>query len=78
MTVLVELPDDLAERLSAVAANRGMTLEQLAVEVIQGWFPRSPSVSFIGIGASGDRSAAGRGHREALRQAFRDRPARDV
>jgi hypothetical protein len=75
---MVELPDDLGDRVSAAAAATGTTPEQLALEAIEARFPRSPTVSFIGVGASGERRSAGRDHRELIREAYADRPARDV
>jgi hypothetical protein len=53
VTVIVELPDELADRLSSVATRQGTTLEQLALEAIEGRFPVTPTLSFIGVGASG-------------------------
>ncbi len=59
MTVTLTLPDDVARRLEAAAAARGVTVEQLAVEVLGG--VESPAVTaegrsaletFIGSGAS--------------------------
>jgi predicted transcriptional regulator len=51
MTVTVPLPDDLAARLAAAAAERGITPEELLVEAVEAHLPRPRS--FVGIGASG-------------------------
>jgi hypothetical protein len=78
VTVTVELPDELAARISAAAATRGMTVEQLAVEVLASRYTGQPSISFIGVGASGGLQSPARDHHRTVRDAFRDRPARDV
>jgi hypothetical protein len=78
MTVTVELPDELGERLAVAAAATGTTPEQLALEAIEARFPQSPGVSFIGVGASRTGQRAGRDHRALVREAFTDRTARDV
>jgi hypothetical protein len=75
---MLELPDDLAERLAAAAAAHGTTVERLAVEVIEARFPAQNSLSFIGIGASGTKEPTGRLHHEVLREAFRERSARET
>ena len=59
MSVSVPLPDELASRLEAEAARRGMTPEQLAAEVIREHLPLEGRESsgaleaFFGIGDSG-------------------------
>ena len=78
MSVTVELPDELADRLATAAAGRGETLEQLAVETLEATFPARSAVSFIGVGASGEKAPTGRRHRELLRESSRSRPARDA
>jgi hypothetical protein len=37
MKLTIELPDILRERLASVAANRGVTLEELAKAYIEDW-----------------------------------------
>jgi len=74
----VELPDELATQISVAAAARGMTLEELAVEVLASRYSHPPTISFIGIGASGGQQPSARDHRQIIRDAFRDRPTRDV
>ena len=78
MSATVELPDELADRLATAAASRGETLEQLAVETLEATFPARQAVSFIGIGASGEKGPTGRRHRELLGDSARSRPARDA
>lgn len=55
----VELPEPLAERLAAEATRRGVTVESLAVETLEGHYghltPGSDSLdAFIGSFDSGD------------------------
>jgi plasmid stability protein len=63
MTVTLTLPDDVAQRLEAAAAARGVSVEQLAVEVLSGVDSppvtaegRSALEAFVGSGA-GDGSS---------------------
>jgi hypothetical protein len=51
MAVDMPLPDDLFRRLTAAAAERGMTVGDLLAEAVDAHLARPPS--FIGIGASG-------------------------
>lgn len=58
VSVTVKLPDDLAERLEAEAVRRGLSVEALAVETLEGHYRRRPTASdnldaFIGCAASG-------------------------
>jgi len=49
----IELPDDLLAALAEAAAERGITADQLAAEVIAARFgPRRRTLSFAGAGAS--------------------------
>lgn len=69
---MVHLPDELSERLAAAAAERGVSAERLAVEVIDAHLHRvksagePPSVpargrfGFIGMGHSGQRDLSER------------------
>jgi len=75
---MVELPDDLAQRLAAAAIAHGTTVERLAIEVIEARFPAPRTLSFVGIAASGVKEPVGRRHRQLLREAFGERPARDT
>ena len=62
VTVHVEVPEPLAGRLAAEAARRGVTVEEVAVEALEGVYgPLEPADSsdtlaaFIGCGSSGRR-----------------------
>jgi hypothetical protein len=58
MSMIVHVPDDIARRLEAAAAARGLTADALATEVLSSHIPEvsAPSqrrrLSFAGIGAS--------------------------
>jgi hypothetical protein len=61
MTVTVELPNPLAERIAAEAASRGLTVADLAVETLEGLYgatqaakPGDALQGFIGSFDSGD------------------------
>lgn len=56
----IELPDDVAAALAAAAAERGVTVDELAAETISARFgPIRRTLSFAAIGASTTgRSAA--------------------
>jgi hypothetical protein len=74
VSITVEIPDELAARLTEAAADRGTTVELLAVE----WLEDKASVvrrpRFVGVGSSGTKAPTGRRHRELIREAFA-RPA---
>lgn len=74
MTVTVELPGPLAERLTAEAARRGLTVEGLAVEALEGRYgPHTTNgdalEAFIGSFDSGDPDWAGTDTHELRAQA---------
>lgn len=49
----IELPDDVAAALAAAAAERGMSVDELAAETISARFgPVRRTLSFAAIGAS--------------------------
>ena len=51
----VELPDDLATRVKAVAAERGVSADEVVVEAVRAQLPGHEALrAFIGFGASGD------------------------
>ena len=57
MSMTVNVPDEVARRLEAAAAARGVTVEELAAEVRtdhapQVDAPRRRHLGFVGIGAS--------------------------
>ncbi|HTR71257.1 MAG TPA: hypothetical protein VMH41_13660 [Mycobacteriales bacterium] len=56
----VHIPDDLADRLSAEAAQRGVDAETLAGEILAEQLPASRSLGFASLG----RSTTGRGTAE--------------
>lgn len=53
MTLVVRLPEDLSRRVSAIAAERGVDAEQVAVEAIEAQLPAKHSLPFAGVGHSG-------------------------
>jgi predicted transcriptional regulator len=50
--ITIELPDELAERVSNAAAERGVAPEQLAGEVLAEQFPARRKLGFAGLGRS--------------------------
>ena len=58
MSMTLNVPDDVARRLQSAAAARGVTVEELAAEVLTdhvpdiGAAPRRRHLSFAGIGTS--------------------------
>ena len=58
MSMTVNIPDDVARRLEAAAGARGVTVEELAAEVLTDHVsdveaaPQRRRLSFAGIGAS--------------------------
>lgn len=58
MSMIVNVPDDVARRFEAAAAARGISVEELAAEVLAahapdaGAAPRRRRLSFAAIGAS--------------------------
>lgn len=77
MSITVEIPDELAARLAEAAADRGTTVERLAVEWLEDKASSPRRLSFIGIGSSGTKAPTGRRHRELIREAFGPRPAHE-
>jgi hypothetical protein len=77
VSITVEIPDELAARLSRAAADRGTTVERLAVEWLEDKAagPRRPG--FVGVGASGTKGPTGRRHRELVREAYAVAPPRE-
>lgn len=62
----LHVPDELAERLVAEAARRGVSVDELSAELLSASLPASPEVSsaprhlaFAAIGASGSKTGAG-------------------
>lgn len=51
---MIELPDDVAAALAAAAADRGLSVDELAAETIAARFgPKRRTLSFVGAGRSG-------------------------
>lgn len=79
MTVTVELPEGLAERLAAEAERRGVSVEDLAVETLQGHYAdrsqrRDGLDAFLGSFDSGDPDWAGTDTHELRRRADGQQP----
>lgn len=85
----MHLPDELAERLAAVAARRGVGVDQVAAELVTaGLSSTGPEtgtpqqrrrLSFAGSGSSGpDGGDIARRHRQVIAEAFAGKTARDV
>lgn len=51
--ITIEVPDDVAERMNAAAAERGMATERLVSEVAAQQFPPRRKLGFVGLGHSG-------------------------
>ncbi len=50
----IELPDDVAAALAAAAADRGVSIDELAAETISARFgPKQRTLSFVAAGHSG-------------------------
>ncbi len=61
----IELPDDVAAALAAAAAERGISVDELAAEALAERFgPRRRTLSFVAAGRSG--SARGGAEAEEL------------
>jgi hypothetical protein len=63
VNVTVSLPDDLASRAEAAAAERGVTVDELASEAIEAYVGNTPngqkrSLSFIALGDGPDGFSA--------------------
>ncbi len=73
----IEVPDDVAERVTAVAAERGVAPEQLAGEALGEQFPPKRKLGIVSLGRSGHTDTARR-HEEIIRDAFAGKTARDA
>lgn len=76
----VELSEALAERLAAEATRRGVSVEDLALEALEGRYGPAPAAgdaldAFIGSFDSTDPDWAGTDTRELRAQAAARRPA---
>jgi len=79
MSFSVQLPDELARRVEAVAADRQVSPEEVALEAIEAQLPRRRRLSFSGVGSSGatGRDLARR-HRELRAESSSLKSARDA
>lgn len=56
MALTVQLPDEIAARVQAAAADRGVSADEVVVEAVRAQLPGHETLkAFIGVGASGDR-----------------------
>jgi hypothetical protein len=75
----IEVPDEVAERVAQAAAREGVAPEDLAGQAVIESFPPRRTLSFIGIGASGDDGGdIARRHKEIRRAHFAAKTASDV
>ena len=79
----IEVDDEVAKRVAGVAADRGVTPEDVAAELVvsgaltASW--RRRRFAFIGMGDSGsDGGEIGRRHREEIRDSLAHKSAREV
>jgi Ribbon-helix-helix protein, copG family len=77
VTLTVHLPEELARRVEALAAARGQSPEQVALEAIEAQLPERRHLSFSGAGSSGQGDIARR-HKEAVAEHFAGKTARDL
>ena len=78
MSLTVELPEELAERLTAEAARGGTSVGELVVSLLAGRLAiEDPLEEFIGSGSSG-RGDLGRQHREIRAERTKGIAARDL
>lgn len=56
--ITIEVADDVAERLHAAAAGRGVATEQLLSEVAAAQFPPRRRLAFAAVGPSGSTRGA--------------------
>jgi hypothetical protein len=80
VTLVVNLPADLAARVEAAAAQRGVSAEDVVAEAVAAHFPADDSdtlEAFIGSGSSG-RGDLARRHREIRAELTGGHAARDL
>lgn len=53
MSLVVHLPEELARRVEAVAAERGLSPEQVVVDAVDAQIPTRRRLGFVGLGHSG-------------------------
>jgi hypothetical protein len=78
----IEVDDEVAERVSSAAAERGVAPEQVAAELVSSGSLSAPGrrrFAFAGMGDSGPTGGdIGRRHREVIAQSVASKSARDV
>ena len=77
MSLTVHLPDDLADRLTVVAAARHQSPEQVALEAIESALPVRRRLSFSGVGRSRDERGGAQTD-ELIAEHFAGKASRDV
>ncbi|MGH7749540.1 MAG: hypothetical protein ACREQ5_32955 [Candidatus Dormibacteria bacterium] len=77
MSLTVQVPDELARRLEAVAETRHLTAEQAALEAIEAQLPARRRLSFSAIGTSG-QTRGGAHADELIAEHFAGKTAREV
>lgn len=78
MPTTLRLPDDLAARLAAEAAKRGVDVDALSAELLSASLADNDELeAFIGVGHSG-RGDLGRRHREIKAEVVGNRSAREL
>lgn len=77
MSLVVNLPEELARKVEQLAAARQVSPEQVAIEAIEAQLAGPRRLSFSGVGSSGSTDTARR-HREILSEAIRKTAARDI
>lgn len=75
--ITIEVDDEVAERMKAAAAERGVATEKLAGEALAEQFPAPRRLGIVGLGRSGHHDTARR-HEEIIREAFANKTARDA
>jgi hypothetical protein len=79
MSMTVEVPEPLAGRLAAAAARRGVSVDRLAIEALEGVYGRADAddalAAFIGSVDSGDPDWASTDTQSLRAQVSARRPA---
>lgn len=80
MSLTVDLPEPMLEALQAEATRRGVSIDVVIAESVQEHLASAPprrTLSFVGIGSSGETDGAER-HREIIAEAYAQKTAGDV
>lgn len=72
MTFTLNIPDDVARRIQAAAASRGVSVETAMLEALTNWAAPDvmPELSFVGIGEG--RPDLAEAHAEILAEHLRN------